>query len=279
MILKNQIEYLIACTKNYLNGDFSQKINAELTPEMVELAETINKLTLKVQASDQFRRDFVANVSHELRTPITSIKGFIETLREGAIDNPNDSKRFLNIIAEQSDRLNAIIDDLLTLSKIEHQEFTNDLQRESANIYDLIQTVAAGFSQKISQKNLTLKLSISPDLQAITNQHLFQQAISNLLGNAIKYTNVGKSIEISAKVEMNNLIINVIDQGIGIEAQHLPRIFERFYVVDKARSRKLGGTGLGLAIVKHIAIAHGGSVEVQSQLGEGTQFTLFLSQL
>lgn len=225
---------------------------------------------------EMIRRDFVANVSHELKTPVTSIKGFVETLLDGAKDDPVDSERFLRIVAKQADRLHAIIEDLLALSKIEQSEDSEELQVELAPLRPLLESAVTTCAAVASDKEIEVVLDCSPELAGRVNGLLLEQAIVNLLDNAIKYSEPRRSVRLSATSHEAELVISVADQGPGIAEEHLPRIFERFYRVDRARSRKLGGTGLGLAIVKHIAQAHHGRVTVTSTVGAGTTFTIHL---
>lgn len=223
------------------------------------------------------RSDFVANVSHELRTPITSIKGFVETLLDGAIDDHKDSRRFLGVIAQQVDRLNAIIEDLLTLSRVE-QGGEAALVVQQAKLCEVIRDAVEVCSYKAEEKGVQIHADCPLDVIAQMNAPLIEQAVINLIDNAVKYSEPGASIEIVAATDQNVVHIVVSDHGCGIGREHLPRVFERFYRVDKARSRKLGGTGLGLAIVKHIVQAHGGRVTVESTLGKGSTFTIHLPQ-
>lgn len=230
----------------------------------------LNDIT-EIKKLEKMRSEFVANVSHELRTPLTSIQGFVETLKDGAINDPGKAQYFLAIIEKQSNRLNNLIEDILQLSKIESQEIIMNLQ--SINLRDLIDKAISEFKKKIEQKNHKIKINISPQLPLIkTDPEQIEVVFRNLLDNAIKYTPNGGEIYISAFEKAENIYIEVADNGIGISAEHLPRIFERFYRVDKDRSRKLGGTGLGLAIVKHIVQAHGGTIGVESKPGKGSKF-------
>jgi two-component system phosphate regulon sensor histidine kinase PhoR len=224
---------------------------------------------------ETIRRDFVANVSHELRTPITSIKGFVETLRDGGVHSPEDTEKFLGIIARQTERLNSIIEDLLTLSELEQTERGN-IGIEFAQLKSVLHGAIAICEPKASAKNIQLRLQCDANLKANINAPLLEQAVTNLIDNAIKYSEAKSSIEISAKSEDTGIAIKVTDHGCGIEKVHLPRLFERFYRVDRARSRELGGTGLGLSIVRHIILAHGGRVSVESVPGKGSTFTIFL---
>jgi two-component system phosphate regulon sensor histidine kinase PhoR len=223
---------------------------------------------------ENLRRDFVANVSHELKTPITSIKGFVETLREGAIDDPESARRFLEIITKQADRLSAIIDDLLSLSRIEQETENRQIAIETGKLKDVIDSAVLACSAKAQAKQMKVLVNCDESLFARINAQLLEQALVNLIDNAIKYSDPDKEIQINAERSGSQVQIKVIDHGFGISHEHLPRIFERFYVIDKARSRKLGGTGLGLAIVKHIAAAHGGTVNVDSTPGKGSTFTI-----
>jgi two-component system phosphate regulon sensor histidine kinase PhoR len=225
---------------------------------------------------EKVRRDFVANVSHELRTPVTSIKGFVETLLDGAMNNPDELPRFLKIVAAQTDRLNAIIEDLLTLSRIEQEEEKSEIPLVRASVSGVLETAIEVCRQKAGEKNISLEMTCDADLTADMNAPLLEQAVINLIDNAIKYSTPDQAIQLSAERSEGELVIRVRDEGCGIGREHLSRIFERFYRVDKARSRRLGGTGLGLAIVKHIAQAHGGRATVESILGKGSTFSIHL---
>jgi two-component system, OmpR family, phosphate regulon sensor histidine kinase PhoR len=220
------------------------------------------------------RRDFVANVSHELKTPITSIKGFVETLLTGALKEPENAENFLKIIAKQTDRLNEIIDDLLTLSQIEQDAERRQIFLNGQKIKGVLQSAIQVCETKAAGKNITLELNCAEDLRAQINPPLLEQALVNLVDNAVKFSEPGRVVQVEAQQEGPQVIIRVRDQGPGIPPEHLPRIFERFYRVDAGRSRKDGGSGLGLAIVKHIALAHGGKVTVTSSPGQETVFSL-----
>lgn len=224
---------------------------------------------------ENMRRDFVANVSHELRTPITSIRGFLETLSQGAIDDHQKAREFLGIAERQAARLQAIIDDLLTLSEIEHRGETLEIPLSRTQLCPLLQSALSDCRTKAEESKVQLSLACDDGIEINANAQLLRQAVANLLDNAIKYSRGGK-VELTARRLSDEVAISVADNGCGIESEHIPRLFERFYRADKARSRTLGGTGLGLAIVKHIVQAHGGRVEVQSTPGTGSTFTIFL---
>ncbi len=229
----------------------------------------------KLRQLENIRRDFVANVSHELKTPITSIKGFVETLLDGAVNNKDDAQRFLSIIARHTDRLNAIIEDLLILCRIQEEDQAQRLTLEQANIKTCIQAAVETCSMKAKKKQVEIVIE-SPDIICRIDPFLIEQALVNLIDNAVKYSDENKQVEVTAEQNEKEIKISVQDHGYGIPSAHLERIFERFYVTDKARSRKLGGTGLGLSIVKHICQSHGGRVEVQSNIGQGTRFEIII---
>ncbi|MEW5800769.1 MAG: two-component system histidine kinase PnpS [bacterium] len=235
----------------------------------------LNNIT-RLKVLENIRRDFVANVSHELKTPITSIKGFVETLRDGAVNSPDDRMKFLDIIARHADRLNAIIDDLLSLSRIEQEAEREQIALEEGRIKDALDSAILVCTSKADEKGIRIDLACDQDLKAMINPPLLEQAVVNLIDNAIKYSGSGSTIKIEAARIAEETVIKVRDWGCGIPQDHLQRIFERFYRVDKARSRKLGGTGLGLAIVKHIVHAHGGRILVESTPGQGSTFSICL---
>ncbi|MGE0642529.1 MAG: two-component system histidine kinase PnpS [Nitrospira sp.] len=233
---------------------------------------------------EKIRKDFVANVSHELRTPLTSIKGYVEALIDGAKDDPDSSATFLDIILKQSDRLNLIIEDLLELSKIESGSIS--FKEDPIELKALVER-ALSVVKPIANKNRHhLTTTIDPELPAMAgDEGRLGQVLTNLLDNAIKYTPAGGTITVGAKLAIPHgnakslgraVDISVADTGIGIPEQDRPRVFERFYRVDKARSRELGGTGLGLAIVKHIVEGHGGYVWVEANQPRGSRFVVRL---
>ena len=223
---------------------------------------------------ENVRRDFVANVSHELRTPITSIKGFVETLLDDGLDDPANALRFLGIVLRQVNRLDAIITDLLLLSRIERGNEDQLIETDAEPLAQVLEVAQEACEKKAQDKSIRIAVDCPGDLVAKINAPLLEQAVINLIDNAIKYSDAGATVRVAAAREQSSAVIRVMDNGRGIAANHLPRLFERFYRVDKARSRELGGTGLGLAIVKHIMAAHQGSVHVESTVGRGSTFTL-----
>jgi len=232
----------------------------------------------RVKRLEEVRKDFVANVSHELRTPLTSIKGFVETIYHGDYCLPPDVQKFLEIISKKTDRLCSIVDDLLTLSAIEREYEQQEIQLEPTVIKAVLEGAVRTCFAKAESKNIRLELKCKEDLEAVTNADLLEQAVSNLIDNAIKYSHEGKSVSIMGEKSREELIISVIDEGIGIPQEHHQRIFERFYRVDKARSRRIMGTGLGLSIVKNICFSLGGKVTVESEIGKGSIFRIILGE-
>ncbi|AFG36743.1 HAMP domain-containing sensor histidine kinase [Spirochaeta africana] len=229
-----------------------------------------------IRRLETVRRDFVANVSHELKTPITSIGGFVETILEDIEMPRSDLQRFLGIVHTQSQRLQAIIEDLLSLSRIE--EHGRELPRSEVSLAPLLQGVVDLTSHLSSERGIRVRVDNQGPAGLTANANLLEQALLNLVQNAIKYSPAGAEVVLRSRWQDSDAILEVQDSGTGIPQQDLPRLFERFYRVDRARSRQQGGTGLGLAIVKHIALVHGGSVAVDSTLGRGSTFRIVLPQ-
>lgn len=223
---------------------------------------------------EEVRKDFVANVSHELRTPITSIKGFAETLLSGAMEDPEVSQNFLEIIHKESDRLHLVIDDLLILSGVERTEFQLDYTK--VNLNHVMEEALQLVSVAIREKNMKITFNPARTYEVMGDAGRLNQVFVNLLSNAITYSLEEKEIDIRIEKMHDEVLIIIEDEGLGIEASELPRLFERFYRVDRARSRDSGGTGLGLAIVKHLVEAHRGTVEVYSKPSVGTAFYIKL---
>jgi len=230
----------------------------------------------RIHRLENLRRDFVANVSHELKTPVTSIQGFAEALLDGGLDDGEQTSRYLGIIAKHAQRLNAIIDDLLSLSRLEEGTERRAILFEEVALRGVLEAAVELAGLRAEQKRIKVELSCDDSIWARINAPLLEQAIVNLVDNAVKYSDEGTIVSIEVLQKDNEVAICVRDRGCGIPKEHLARIFERFYVVDKSRSRKLGGTGLGLAIVKHIILVHGGHIGVESLPGQGTAFTLHL---
>ena len=235
----------------------------------------LNDVT-RLRRLETVRKDFVANVSHELKTPITLIKGFVETLQQGALEKREEAERFLNIMSKQVERLNAIIEDLLSLSRLEQDSGKSAISMEKTKVLQILESAIRDCESKLLEKKISIQLNCSNELEVFANSPLLNQAVLNLVDNALKYSEQGEKITVEAFVTGTEIVIEVQDWGCGIGSEHLPRLFERFYRIDQARSRQMGGTGLGLAIVKHIVQEHGGSVSVNSTLGKGSRFSIHL---
>jgi two-component system phosphate regulon sensor histidine kinase PhoR len=233
----------------------------------------LNDIT-RLKKLETMRRDFVANVSHELKTPITAIRGYLETLTDAMPEDHDERRRFLAVVSRHADRLQAIIDDLLSLSRIEFDVDRGLIELEGTPLEGLLQRVVQTFMSRAREKGIVLTLACEPDLSVNASATLLEQAVGNLVDNAVKYSGENSEVTITAGHRDQVVEICVVDHGPGIERQHLARIFERFYRVDQGRTRTLGGTGLGLAIVRHIAIAHHGTVTVESTPGSGSSFRL-----
>ncbi|GGE17478.1 PAS domain-containing sensor histidine kinase [Marinithermofilum abyssi] len=251
-------------------------LEASLTPiwgesEGMGVVVLLHDIT-PIRRLEKMRTDFVANVSHELKTPVTSLRGFAETLLDGADEDPQMRREFLEIIQAESLRLERLIGDLLDLSRIESKKLSLNLQE--IPIHELIQSIVKTVEKQIKKKDLELQVKVDGTFSVRVDKDRFSQILINLLSNSMAYTPAGGKITVSAGKEGEEWVVSVADTGIGIPEEDLPRIFERFYRVDKARSRQSGGTGLGLAIVKHLVEVHHGKIHVKSQVGKGTEFIL-----
>ena len=226
----------------------------------------------QIQKLEGVRREFVANVSHELKTPITSIQGYVETLLDGALDDGDNAQNFLEIISKHAARLGQIVDYLLELSRIEELNEDELQHLKLTPLKPIVDTTIKEFESAADSRSISIITQIEDDVELELNAKLFSHALGNLLDNAIKYSDQGGIVTFRTKVDASHLVLEIIDTGQGISNEHLNRIFERFYRVDKGRSREVGGTGLGLSIVKHIARIHHASLEVESKVGQGSTF-------
>jgi len=233
--------------ERFLNGHGTLLRDAE--GKQIGALIVLNDVT-RLLRLEKIRREFVANASHEIKTPITAIKGFVETLRDGAVENHEDAERFLEIIGKHVDRLEAIIEDLLSLSRLEQEAGREEVLLGEGRLKDVLETAIQVCEANAMAKKIEVELSCAEDIVAKFDPLFLEQAIVNLIDNAIKYSGEGKIVWVEAVKAGKEIILSVRDQGCGIEKNHLPRLFERFYRADKARSRQLGGTGLGLAIVQ-----------------------------
>jgi signal transduction histidine kinase len=286
--LTRPLSDMVAVARQLASGALGQRIRIRSSDEVGVLATTLNQMADQMDRDitalrrlEQVRKDFVANVSHELRTPLTSIKGYVEALLDGAKDNPEEAVRFLQIIRKQSDRLSLILDDLLQLSQIESGLVSFRL--EPIHLGALVERTLPLINPLADKKRQTLTVAMPPGLPPVAgDEDRLVQVLTNLLDNAVKYTPEGGIISVTARPaaraagEPAQIELIVADTGIGIPEADRPRVFERFYRVDKARSRELGGTGLGLSIVKHIVEGHGGRVWVEANQPTGSRFIVCL---
>ena len=224
----------------------------------------------------KLREDFVTNVSHELKTPLTVIKGSVETLINGALENHNEASYFINAIAKHTERLENLINDILNLSSIEQTIKKENISFSDCKISDIVNSAIFLHETKIKEKNINFDVIYDEDFMLPVNIKLFELAISNLIDNAIKYNVQDGKITLNANKTKDKIFISIEDTGIGISPKHIPRLFERFYRVDKEKSRNIGGTGLGLSIVKQVIKVHGGTINVKSNIDEGTTFTIVI---
>lgn len=277
------IRVIVEGAEKISRGDYGQRIEVHTGDELEELGETINnmsgKLALAVEEMEKaetIRKEFVANVTHELKTPLTSISGFVETLQDGADENPEIRRKFLDIIAVESSRLKRLINDILVISDIESgREINTD---KDVNVREVIEEIVRFLQPQIEEKHIAVEQEYAYEIYVGGSRDRFKQMMLNLIENAVKYSDEGGAVWIRAKKGGDKILLSVEDNGQGIAQEDLPRVFERFYRVEKSRSQKAGGTGLGLSIVKHIAALFGGEVKVESELGKGTVFTVVLPE-
>ena len=276
------ISDMVSVAEALRHGQYDRKV-LKITPDEIgRLGDTLNRMGAEItrrisemQRLENIRRDFVANVSHEIKTPLTSIKGYVETLLNGAIDDPSHRVRFLEKIDRNAERLSQLVQDILSLAQIEAGE--DSFKAQPTDLGPILFSVISRYEDAFSQKGLRLKLNTPPTpIVIMGDKEAIIQVLDNLLTNAIKYTHEGGRVTVSLSLKGEWVRIDVEDTGIGISAEDLGRIFERFYRVDKARSRDMGGTGLGLSIVKHLVATMGGEVGVESTVGVGSKFSIRL---
>ncbi|HYO80229.1 MAG TPA: ATP-binding protein [Bryobacteraceae bacterium] len=290
--VSSKLASIIEYAGKLARGDFEARLKRTGRDELGILGEQLNETGEKLQKMfeqlqhehaeleklERVRKDFVINVSHELRTPLASIQGYTETLLDGALHDPRHNVRFLSIIRQNAERLGRLTADLMTLSRLEVK--TTRFQFASYYLNDLVADCVDSIRPIAEKKQIILSVTRAPDAtEVFCDSEAIHQVMSNLLDNAIKYTPVDGTIRVAAAPiggDPEMVEVSVQDSGIGIPAEDQPRLFERFYRVDKARSRELGGTGLGLAIVKHLVRAHGGAVRVESEIGKGARFIFTL---
>ncbi len=291
--ISNYLKNIADGAKKFSKGELNHKLPAYKIKEFTTLSTTMNQMAdeiskqietiseernkvaavlVEMSKLESIRKDFVSNVSHELRTPVTSIKGYVETLLDGAIDDKETAIRFLEIVSKQTERLREIIEDLLSLSRIEQDDEKKEIKRIQQKVMPAIESAVTDCKIAADKKRITITTQGENDIETLINRNLIEQAVVNLINNSINYSPEKSEITVSLTQKENSIIIAVKDQGCGIPKEHHERVFERFYRVDKGRDRKIGGTGLGLAIVKHIAQVHKGKVSLESEVGKGSTF-------
>ncbi len=266
-------------------GDLDTHIQLSDQDEIGHVANAINELVDKLKADivqlrklEKVRSEFLGNVSHELRTPIFAIQGFVETLLNGAVNDPSVNRSFLERTKSNADRLNTLLEDLINISQIESGEMKMSFRY--FNVNEFVEGVVRDFREAGRQRNIavTAECRAGTHREVLGDRDRLRQVLSNLIDNGLKYNSAGGSVVVSTDEEDGLVRVSVTDSGVGIGADHIGRIFERFYRVDKDRSREVGGTGLGLAIVKHIVEAHGSVIDVRSQPGKGSTFSFALKR-
>jgi two-component system phosphate regulon sensor histidine kinase PhoR len=265
-------------------GNLEQKLPVRSQDEIGRLAALINEMTDRLRADieqmkklERVRSEFLGNVSHELRTPIFSLKGFLETLLEGAIDDKSVNRAFVEKAYHHANRLDGLLTDLIEISRIESGEMKMSFRYFDASAW-LHQIVSEFADVAANRKQKVVAEVPDEEILVLGDRERLRQALGNIIDNAIKYSSEGATTIVRLEQAERTVAISVTDSGSGIEEEHLSRIFERFYRVDKARSREVGGTGLGLAIVKHIVEAHGSKISVVSEMGKGTTFSFDLKK-
>ena len=250
----------------------------ELEQQVAQWSRRQSQVVEKLKGREQFRREYIGNVSHELKTPIFNIQGYILTLLDGAMDDPAVAKRFLKRAAKSVDRMTQLIKDMDVLSKVESGQY--DIQKRPVRLRSVLEDALQGMDGFVKRRKAVIKLDwqVNSSVEVLCDPPRIVQVLDNLIVNAIKYSEEGKAVVVGIKEFENKVQVSVKDQGYGIPEKDLGRIFERFYRVDKARSREAGGSGLGLSIVKHIIDKHGETITVNSKEGEGTTFRFTLNK-
>ena len=269
-IISGHLDHRVTVTQNDEIGTLGRTIN--------EMADKLSSDIMQLRKLERVRSEFLGNVSHELRTPIFSMQGFIETLLDGAVDDASVNREFLEKAHRQSERLNALLNDLIEISRIESGDMKMSFRY--FEVEEFVRSTVEELKAQAEKKRLSLevRLESTSGVKVYGDKERLKQVLVNLVDNAIKYTDAGGSVVCRVSVDGPSVVFSVEDTGTGIAEEHLQRIFERFYRVDRDRSREVGGTGLGLAIVKHIVEAHESTVSVTSTPGQGSVFTFRLRQ-
>lgn len=255
-------------------GDLDHKIKIETNDEFNDLADTFNSMTYKLKEADSQRKDFIAYVSHELRTPLSTIKLLSEMIFHDEKMEMDVCREFMSDISSEADRLTSIVNDLLTLMELEISEIKID--SEMANLKAIAEKIYSNMKHLALDKEIEFKLTVDEELEFRFDPDRIKQTLINIVSNAIKYTDKGGTVELKLYSDRDSVVVEIMDNGIGIPEENLPHIFDRFYRVDKARARATGGSGLGLSIANQIVSLHGGTIDVESEMGKGSKFKIRL---
>ncbi len=285
IFINRKIRLLFKLVQNYKmsSTDFKLNMNEDILAksevQILQLAKSNSSELLKLKSEEKFRREFIGNLAHELKTPIFSIQGYIITLLEGGLEDPSINKKFLQRALKGSERMNKIIIDLDMISRFESDKINMEI--ENNNIVEICQDIFESLELKAKENKITLRFAenYSNEILVSCDKNKIDQVIQNLIINAINYSDLGAEVVVRFTDVERNILIEIEDNGPGIEEKHISRLFERFYRVDKSRARNEGGTGLGLSIVKHIIEAHGHTVQVRSKEGEGSNFFFTLTKI
>ena len=285
IFINRKIRLLFQLVQNYKmsSTDFKLNMNEDILAksevQILQLAKSNSSELLKLKSEEKFRREFIGNLAHELKTPIFSIQGYIITLLEGGLEDPSINKKFLQRALKGSERMNKIIIDLDMISRFESDKINMEI--ENNNIVEICQDIFESLELKAKENKITLRFAenYSNEILVSCDKNKIDQVIQNLIINAINYSDLGAEVVVRFTDVERNILIEIEDNGPGIEEKHISRLFERFYRVDKSRARNEGGTGLGLSIVKHIIEAHGHTVQVRSKEGEGSNFFFTLTKI
>lgn len=263
--------------KRVSEGDYSTRVNIHSNDEVGQLAAAFNQMSASIQQEDERKREFLADVSHELRTPISYIKGYSEGLASGYIKSQVEQEKYLKLIDREAGRMGKLVTDLLDLSKIDAGQLP--LEKHPFPLAQLIEDFVQKYSQVLTDKQITLSIHLNPDIIIDADEGKIEQILQNIMDNAVRYTEIGGKIKIKLGKHPYGASVEISDTGIGIPAEDLLKITERFYRVNKARSRSNGGTGLGLAITEKLVSLHSGKIEIESELGKGTTVRLLFKSI
>lgn len=273
--LVNPLERVIEATQAIAKGNYKSRVTSSRKDEVGDLCVAVNEMASELEKMEQIRRDLVSNVAHELATPLTNIGGYLRAINDGTIEYGDEMKETLVLLESETDRLSTLVGDVRALYWVDSPK--KNLELEETDLNKLIKEVVKSMKPKLDSKSLDIEMSLQENLPTVeVDRDKFIQVVMNLLANAITYTSDAGHVAISTGTKNDEVFILVKDDGIGVSEEDLPYIFERFYRVDKSRSRKTGGTGVGLTIVKDLVEVHGGRIEVKSELGKGSEFFVYL---